>query len=486
MATVLKLKQGDTGTTLNLNVGSGSPGFTLEEDGWNPVVATPVHMGDPPPILETLNFLLSNTSYDNLATNMQSLHEMQILADRYINDPQSETPIWIHAQMDGETNERRALVREIDVQYNPSWFGAGEATTNIPLVVTVLRSPYWESITARDLPDAAPSAAACVEYDYTAAGASVGTHDIVGDVGARIRFFDFLSGSVDRFWMGVRSASKHGATGLSNFAEIWECEDGTNNPSESGITDVVDAAASGGDRVQVVETDLDWDEADYKEVCFLSISTATGSKPEDQTGNFLWILRTKVSAGTWEVRASIIDGVDEYSPVNYTSPQTNVIEVSDTDWRFLELGIAPIPTRNLHAITAADIPKTRENTSFRVYIYARRTSGAGNLNIDCVIPLPIDEGFLKMTHFAGSANDAFGQSPEGIYGAVMWSAAAPSITKVTAEPSSVENFVLPPGDGRIYCVYERDGSSVLSDTITFNDSDRGKYYERWLSLRGSE
>jgi hypothetical protein len=43
MATTLKFKQGDSGTELNLN--STTTGFRLEEYGWDPAVASPVHMG---------------------------------------------------------------------------------------------------------------------------------------------------------------------------------------------------------------------------------------------------------------------------------------------------------------------------------------------------------------------------------------------------------------------------------------------------------
>ena len=127
MTTLLKFKQGDSGTKLNLN--SSPTGFQLVEFGWNPVVATPVHMGDPLPVLERLRLLLSNTSHDNIAANMQSLHEMQVLANRYMNDPTQEEPVWLHSQLDGETGERRALVRNITIQYRPSWFGAGETIT---------------------------------------------------------------------------------------------------------------------------------------------------------------------------------------------------------------------------------------------------------------------------------------------------------------------------------------------------------------------
>ena len=295
MATLLKLKQGDSGTELNLNA-SGSTGIRLHEDGWYPTVASPVHMGDPAPVLETLHLLVSNTTYNLLATSMQSLHEMQVLADRYINDPHQEYPVWLQAQMDGESGLRRALVYSIDIQYKPRWFGAGADTTNIPLVLSVVRGPYWESTTVRNLPDAAPAAAASVAYDYTAAGTSVSAHDFSGDVGARIRLLEIYSmvgdNSLTDYWMGIRSANKHGATGITNFVPIWECEDGTN---DTDATDTVNAAfASAGNDVVVSESARDWDKATNGGVFYRCLALRLDditANPDDNFGNYLWLLR---------------------------------------------------------------------------------------------------------------------------------------------------------------------------------------------------
>ena len=478
MATTIQLKQGDSGTTLTLN-SSGSTGFRLEEDGWNPAIANPVHMGDPPPVLERFDLLLSQINYNNLASSMQSLHEMQVIADRYINDPTQEDPVWLLVKMDGETNTRRALVRNISIQYTPSWFGAGQSTTNVPLVVMIERGPYWESTTARDLPDSGNKSGACVVYDYTAAGAAVSAHDIVGDVGARLRFFDIKENQTQRYWMGIRSANKRGATGISNFQHIWECEDGVNNANESGITDQVDATASGGDRVQVVETDLDWDEADFKHVLLLTQS-AQSLNEEDQIGNFLWLLRAKVTAGTWEVRLR----VNIFS--NTYGIDRDIVEISDTDWLFYEMAVAQNIDRNIHAIIDGDVSLS-DSGSFGVSIYARRTSGSGNLYVDCLVPIPVDEGFLQMICITtGGQNKAVGQSPEGIWGSAEWVDTTGVYYLYNPSPTGVENFSLPPGDGRIYAVFDRGTSSVITDDVIFNDGDIGKYYERWLSLRGNE
>jgi hypothetical protein len=411
---------------------------------------------------------------------MQELHEMQVLANRYINDPTQEHPVWLHAKMDNETGLRRALVYSISIQFKSSWFGSEATSLDIPLVLSVVRSPYWERPTAKSLPDGAPSAAACVVYDYTAAGDAIVAHDIVGDVGARLRFFDLkTTGGGDfqsRFWIGFRSAGKHGATGISNFVNTWEWEDGVNNASESGITDQADGTASGGNRVQLVETDLDWDTDTFLKVAYITLGTVTANE-KDNLGTFLWLLRAYVVSGTWEVR--LLFGIN-----STTAIKSSIIELTNTDWGYTEMGIESIPIRNIHNIISSDIAFSAEDT-WRVSIWARRTSGSGNLNIDCLIPIPIDEGFCKLD--LGSLLPTYlslGQSPEGAFSLIQRTG-TPTVLDIIP-PKSIENFVLPPGDGRIYCTYDKNGVSDILDAITFNDTDIGRYYERWLSLRGSK
>ena len=479
MAIVLKFKQGDSGTELNLN--AGETGFQLAGDGWNPAVATPVHMGDPPPISEFINLLLKHSSHDNIATSVQSLHEMQVLANRYINDPHQETPVWLHAKMANETGERRALVHSITIQYKTSWFGAPATALDIPLVITVVRGPYWESTTVRNLPDAAPAAAASIVYDYTAAGDSVTAHNTVGDVGARIRFFDIRNNfDLHRYWMGIRSAGKHGATGVSNFEEIWEAEAGTPGLD---TTETGEGTASGGNMDVVAESFYNWDTPTFFDVFTISLDQLSANE-EDLFGNFLFLMRAKVASGTWETRLEFAPGIGD------SFVKKDIVEINDTDWNYYEMGTQAIGFRNLHAITDGDFSKSVEGKGFIVALWARRTSGSGNLHIDCLCPIPIDEGFIKLEGTINSASVEhvmFGHSPEGHTGALSWdNAASEAHQKIAIK--GIDNFTLPPGDGRIYCVYspKAGDSDVLTNTIVFNDGDVGRYYERWLSLRGGE
>jgi hypothetical protein len=108
------------------------------------------------------------------------------------------------------------------------------------------------------------------------------------------------------------------------------------------------------------------------------------------------------------------------------------------------------------------------------------------LHLDCLIPIPIDEGFCKTEYTAAGTADIdfyLAESPEGTIQAIS------GASTYLYRPGSIvsqEHFRLPPGDGRIYCVYEETSSSDITDTIIFNDGDVGRYYERWLSLRGGE
>ena len=479
MAIVLQFKQGDSGTTLSLN--SASAGFSLA--GWSPSVATPVHMGDPAPIGEAIHLRLKQANQNTLATSMQSLHEMQVYAETYRNDVIFNTPVWLHAKMANETGERRALVHSISAQYKSSWFGPEATSEDIPLVLNVVRSPYWESTTARTFPGFTSGATISTVYNYTAS-ASADAHDIVGDVGARIDNFQLNPGSTDSlgmFWMGIRSRNKWTADNLANFALVWECEDGTNNANESGITDEVDATASGGDVVQLVETDLNWDAGTFLEVCHITAGNVDATNADDLHGLMLWLLRAKVASGTWEVQLRW--GYPNMADANYI--KGSIVEFTSTSWVLKEMGTKPNPLNNIHVIDLS----VNDSAEYGIQIWARRTSGSGNLTLDGLFPVPLDEGFMKLaapTDFGALQKIQLGQDPLGQWDAAVKIAAGTGITQ-TGIINNINNFELPPGDGYIVCVFSDYASSDITDLIDFADqADLTSYYERWLSLRGTE
>lgn len=482
MAIVLKFKIGDSGTELNLN--AGASGFQLANAGWSPSVASPIYMGEPRAVTETINLWLQGSSHDNLAASMQALHAMQKAASDYLRDGTQINPVWLHAKMFNETGERRALVYGISIQYRSSWFGQEATALQIPLVIVVSRAPYWESTTARDLPELTGlSAAAVLTYDYTAAGSSVAAHDIVGDVGARVKLFEvtnpFANGHyMGKFWMGIRSANKHGATGLSNFAPVWEAED---NSHGTDCTDTADSGASGGFMTRVTESSLNWDDEWHDTVIFSPGNTTVNE--DDQLGLHLWLLRAKVTSGTWEVYVRFYPFSQPFKYVDHP-----IIEISNTVYNMHELCVQELSATNLHAVDASDIGAD-ERGDIIMQIYARRTSGTGSLDLDCLALIPVDEGFLKMNFPYNSSFDGFhrfNSGPDGSMDAYVENSGHNAIGSGSLD---FENFYLPPGDGRIICAFEAwNGSrfSDITDILDWNESDVGKYYERWTSLRGAE
>jgi hypothetical protein len=198
----------------------------------------------------------------------------------------------------------------------------------------------------------------------------------------------------------------------------------------------------------------------------------------DNFGNFVWLLRGYVAASTtWEIRAlfQYIDA-DVYIP----SP---IIEITQNDWNTQELAVMPLPLRNFQALRTDEVAASFED-GFHIKIQARRTSGSGDLHLDCLMPIPVDEGYMKLDSTQGfkDTNLYYGRSPSGAVYAVSDSTGDFDTAWVV---ESDVNFYLPPGDGRMYTAL---GGSVtqIGDHVIFNDGDTGKYYERWLSLRGSE
>lgn len=553
--------------------------FGIYESGWSlvippdgtgyiPKVADIVHGRAPLPVNDVMELECLAQNQDHLAAEMVWLKKLASYADSYIRDRTEQHPVWLHASLDAETGERRALVRKIKIEQGTQHYGPGAKGNIISakafVQLGIERGGAWERTATRDLPVATPAAlgfdsgsteptvgetvtgnasgwtgllsgyhvvsgtwgggnaagalyfsdtdgafqnnealngsisgndfatadgvrmgAASLVYDYTQAGSAVAAHDIVGDALARIQFLNIAPVSVgdeiSRLWIGIRSVKKHKATGLSNFITIWECEAGTLG-TDAALA--ADATASpgvvGNTKVTITPGTATWAKR-----LSIDLQDVTANF-EDNFGRFLWLLRTKVSAGKWDVQLRFGYGTMAAADLI----QGPILSISSTSWNTLEMDESIIPLRDLHSFPLSVLPGS-ENFC-QVQIWARRTSGAGTLDLDCLKPIPVDEGWLKSSGFTmtvvalGADQWYFGESPEqarqcltyGLTGAI-------SAFKYFAALEA-PNFRLPPGDGRMVIVHARASSSVLADRIGLNSSDVGKYYESWYTLRGTE
>ena len=481
---------------------AGDTGFIMLK-GYMPAVATPTGDGSiPPNVTEIIPVVIKGTSHDNFALNMQFFHAWQRRVALYRTDPTYVEPVFLVCKTDDETGTRRALIYSLSVEFNNKLSGLYD---ELPLLkegreatVIIERHPYWESTTSRVFPeDTAVTIVSTVAgaYDYTAAGngGTPAARNIQGDVAARVGTIAFEFGlantQIERLWIGLRSANKHPT--LANFINMWECEQGTNNALESGITDEALAGASGGGFVEVTEVDLDWDGSTngniFQKVLDISLSQMTANESSNY-GDYLWILRMLVDSGTWLVR--LLHGYAGQDSTDWVIGP--VVEVTSTTFEMYEMGARTIPLRNLRAVTdtASGATDTFEGAN-AIRIQAKRTSGAGDLNVDVLIPIPIDEGWLKASNFrikdGVTAEEILwiGESPEGDW----WGGSTADAATVVWDRIAViedHNFRLPPGDGRMMITHAKASDSDRDNGLAISRLDTGAYWERWLSLRGAQ
>lgn len=477
MTKVLKLVRGSSAVDLQ----SGAPGYQLLP-GWLPKVATPIYGRSPGPVVEELPIRISGTSHDDLASKLQALHEMQVGADAYIRDRATIEPVWLHARLTNETNERRALVRRMSLAFQTRWFGP-EANQNVARVMAAIeREPYWEALTPTAAVSATGLSVLCGTVDYTASPGS----DVVGDVPARLYELRILteSGTTETYeyvWLGFRSANKHGT--LSNFVPLWECENGTAGTDTAAATD---ATASPGGTGNTKMTCSFSTEAGWARRCTIRLDDVVQNYDyEALFGRFLVLMRAKVDSGTVaEARICQLYTLDP--TVEVRGP---TVEVSSTDWTMHEMGYVTIPLRDPQTLDLSSLDDIYEK-SFALAIDARRTSGSGSLHLDCLVLIPVDEYFISVSNakidYDLSTFLYISVSPTNRHFAVTAEPAGETTDAQihTVGIISADGIGVPVGDGRMYCVLARaDRVNDIDDTWYVS---RIRMIPRWLSLRGNE
>jgi len=457
--------------------------FVFQDDYYVPVVITPTGDGSIPPyVTETLPVMVNATTDNDLALTLQELAALQKRAAEYWVDQQQAVPVLLNCKLDAETTGRQALVKAIHFEWKPS-IHAMYRECSIPPgwalgTVLIERHPYWERTATRTFPNATPAAAASVAYDYTA------TADIVGDVPARINALTFYSDDVvnviQNLWMGIRSTTLHGADGVTNFDPVWELEDagalGT-DVTVDAASDTTNASPGGGsgEFIKVIENIRDWD-AQYWPVCTITLADVGYADYDDAAGRFLLLLRGLVTAGEWSVYARAGLG----TAYSYADP----ISITSTVWQHHELALPSIPAYDRQSFTTASIHP------FALYIYAKRISGAGNLWLDCVCPIPIDEGFCKISNtlliLSSNRYAIMGEGPHGHFQAMCIADEAADYD-LYLPVYEWEALRLPPGDGRLIIAYSNAaGALTVGLDIANAATSASTYTERWSALRGAE
>ena len=147
MAEQLALVQKDdfTADIDQISLISETDGFKAAYGGWKQQ-ATPDKNGH---IIETIKLRARGTSIDNLASKLQGLADKAWQVERYA--PIDRYPVWLRAQLPGETSARQAFVYGLEHEQASSVFDVAlrnQYRLN-EYMLAIERSPYWEG-TARD------------------------------------------------------------------------------------------------------------------------------------------------------------------------------------------------------------------------------------------------------------------------------------------------------------------------------------------------
>jgi hypothetical protein len=447
--------------------------YTILHDWPNPVVITDPDYRDPVP--EPITLTMKAATADGLATLAQALHYQAVGALEYRRSPAQLKPVWLYRQGVGETNGVRALVTKITEGMTEGYFGTDNGGNTLQTIPNAIqRMPFWEAQAETAMASVTGATGVGYVYDYSSAT------NPVGDIPARISYLKITPSNegdkLGRVWCGLLSSDDRT---LANFIPRWECEAGTPG-TDAAI--VADATASGGNNVTITPGTSTW----AKRLSMSTIQYTTNW--EDNLGEFLALLRAKVSAGTWEIElhfgySGMPDGQFSIGPR---------LTLSNTNWDILPLGNYKIPLWNPKACPRALTSFAGVNNvevRFMIQVWARRTVGVGTLQLDCLNPMPLPRGFGFFGNFDLPAQTSplktayleYGEGPAFDQTAIATRFGLTHYIAQTDAPS----FRLPvakDGDGRMVVVWARADQSVLADAMDFE----GFWYNCWSSYRGAE
>ena len=464
MAMVLTLvRRGDFSSDIeSLSLLSFTNGFSVERGGWVQTVAA----DDEESVIEAMTLWAKGTSHDNLATNLVALDKLLAKARLYKETPERYA-LWLRAQLTNESHPREAVVlnaRRGSVPVFSPPASPGNIIKGYPLILE--RTPLWEG----------PRVLVSIQYQENSIG-SLGDYaesisTIIGTDPARIIQLSFngIGVALAEYWWGFRTA-RHGT--LANFISPWELELGTAGIDTAVATDITGSPGGAGNT---------------KFNCTFTTTTAMATRVtltpyqisnanyEDLRGTFDLILRAKCGTGvTSQVQLSCgLPGSASYWTCD-------PVMITGTSWKLYNIGRVTLPTGGKGAYLSDLISSPMRNTTLRIAAeLTAGNAGADALDLDCLIPIPIDEGYGHLVGTSGyqihltispmGQVSTYEENSSGYINAI----AVANIDPLTC--------VVPVGANKIICAAQRAASSVLEDTLYIS----GYIAPRWRILRGDD
>jgi len=271
-------------------------------------------------------------------------------------------------------------------------------------------------------------------------------------------------------WFGFKS-SRH--ITLANFVSPWELESGSAGTDTTGASD---GTASPGAGTSKMTCSFGTNEAMDTRVTLMG-SQISPAHHTDLRGDYEIVLRAKAGAG---ITAGVRLGIGLPIPIDNPSYKFNPqVSVSGTTWALYSLGKITFPAGGKIPPLYDGSDDVTHNT--RLVVQAKLssgTAGANALDMDCLIPIPIDEGHGYFKFPAGSYSQYYASiytAPNGLMAGTLRGSGVGQDGTLDINVSPV-TFSLPVGDSKLVIAANGAYGNTVDAAIN--------YIERWRTLRG--
>jgi len=397
------------------------------------------------------------STQDLVATDLVSLAATYIEKCRLQNQTAERYQVFLRAKADSETSARQAVLTYLE------WAGKLAAydymfrvNKNLSEIALMMTRGRWESTAARTV----------TLLDISGLGGHTSAGLTSGDFPSRVGYTMLMphsgSGVLTEYWWGFRTA-RFGT--LANFVSPWECELGSALTDTAVATDVT-ASPGGGGNTKLTCTFATV--ATMASRFTLTPYQISNANYEDLRGTFNLVARIKCGTGiTARVRLAYGFG----STLTYNDG----VIVTGTDWKLYDLGRVTLPAggqvSSLYSAMKSSV----------IQFEAQRTAGsnAGGVQVDCFIPIPVNEGYAHISGGTGVKNELLVNPLNKITCFDYTSTAITGLASTTG--TNPADYVLPIGTGIIVVAAQRAAISVLADAVDVTL----KAFARWRTLSGA-
>lgn len=412
-------------------------------------------------VTETFQLGLTGTD-TTLRTAIELLHRITKHVEEYFEDSTQINSFWLRAYSNGET-AKQALIygfaaTPVEEAAMTPLLGRGQQVMQIAIV----RDEAWETIGSATLDFRTVNCKGSFdELD------PVDTSTVYGSLDGRINRTIMKTGpsgaSLYRLWCGIQPfySTVTAARVSAHFHPIWEAEKGT-ALSGSFVNDATANPAGTSSNCLAVTTVP----ASLTRVFVTDVLDHADSVNDMDVflGEWYILGRIKVDAGT--VGVQLRPGVYNSLATAYTEKTNELVYVSNTSWRLIDLGRCRFPIYGVQPNTVTGI------SSHTLAVYLQQISGTTtSFKLDYLLLVPA-RSFVK-------AYKAYVDNTEGTIFYIREDGKEDCLLEFEdgRPEATFINWEMPRNGGFYVMAAERETSHELTDTITLQ-------FETFLRFRG--